>query len=119
MGECDQKTSFEMLDYFYEAGGNFVDTSNNYQDEESEQWIGEWMEKRGVRDQMVIATKFTTNYLAQKKGPKDLQSNFTGNSHKSLHVSLEASLKKLKTTYIDIVSVGMLNRRYFWREIKH
>jgi aryl-alcohol dehydrogenase-like predicted oxidoreductase len=32
--------------------GNFIDTSNNYQFEESEQWIGEWMKKRGVRDQM-------------------------------------------------------------------
>jgi len=46
-----------MLDFFYESGGNFIDTANNYQTEESETWIGEWMEKRGVRDEMVIATK--------------------------------------------------------------
>ena len=32
-------------------------SANNYQNEESEQWLGEWMEKRGNRDQMVIATK--------------------------------------------------------------
>lgn len=31
MGECDKKTTFEILDYFYEAGGNFIDTANNYQ----------------------------------------------------------------------------------------
>lgn len=67
MGECDKKTSFEILDFFYDQGGNFIDTSNNYQDEESEQWIGEWMQKRGNRDQMVIATKFTTCYRAGKK----------------------------------------------------
>jgi len=31
MGVCDQKTTFEILDYFYESGGNFIDTANNYQ----------------------------------------------------------------------------------------
>jgi aryl-alcohol dehydrogenase-like predicted oxidoreductase len=34
-----------------------IGSANNYQNEESEQWIGEWMEERGNRDQMVIATK--------------------------------------------------------------
>jgi aryl-alcohol dehydrogenase-like predicted oxidoreductase len=60
MGECGKGETEKILDYFYECGGNFIDTSNNYQKEESEQWIGEWMKKRGIRDQMVIATKFTT-----------------------------------------------------------
>lgn len=32
--------------------GNFIDTANNYQFQESEAWIGEWMQTRGVRDQM-------------------------------------------------------------------
>jgi aryl-alcohol dehydrogenase-like predicted oxidoreductase len=57
MGECSKETTFEILDHFYENGGNFIDTANNYQQEESESWIGEWMEIRGVRDQMVVATK--------------------------------------------------------------
>lgn len=52
MGTCDQKTVEEILDFFYEQGGNFIDTSNNYQFQESEAWIGEWMKKRGIRDQM-------------------------------------------------------------------
>jgi aryl-alcohol dehydrogenase-like predicted oxidoreductase len=52
MGACDQPTTEKILDYFYEQGGNFIDTSNNYQFEESEKWIGEWLKKRGVRDQM-------------------------------------------------------------------
>jgi aryl-alcohol dehydrogenase-like predicted oxidoreductase len=52
MGATDHKTVDEILDYFQEQGGNFIDTSNNYQSEESEEWIGEWMEKRGNRDQM-------------------------------------------------------------------
>ena len=56
-GAMDKASSFRLLDAFYEAGGNFIDTANGYQDETSEQFIGEWMEARGVRDQMVIATK--------------------------------------------------------------
>ena len=56
-GAMDKASSFKLLDAFYGAGGNFVDTANNYQDETSEMFIGEWMETRGVRDQMVIATK--------------------------------------------------------------
>lgn len=57
MGECGKETAFEIMDHFYENGGNFIDTANNYQQEESEKWIGEWMESRSVRDQMVVATK--------------------------------------------------------------
>ncbi len=106
MGKCDKKDTFEMLDYFYDQGGNFIDTANNYQMEESEEWIGEWMEKRGVRDQIVIATKFTTNFKAGKGGDHPGQlSNHSGNSHKSLHMSLEASLKKLRTDYIDVLYI--------------
>jgi len=104
MGECDKKTSFEILDYFYESGGNFIDTSNNYQKEESEQWIGEWMKERGIRDQMVIATKFTTCYRAGY-GEKEIVVNAAGNGTKSLHLSLEASLKKLQTSYVDLLYV--------------
>ncbi|GBE89951.1 Aldo/keto reductase [Sparassis latifolia] len=104
MGEMNKEQSFKLLDAFYEAGGNFIDTSNNYQDETSEQFIGEWMEKRGNRDQMVIATKYTTNY---KRGATDipLKSTYVGNNMKSLHLSVEASLKKLRTSYIDVLYV--------------
>ena len=56
-GAMDKNSSFKLLNAFYEAGGNFIDTANNYQDESSEKFIGEWMETRGIRDQMVIATK--------------------------------------------------------------
>ena len=56
-GAMNKESSFKLLDAFYEAGGNFIDTANNYQDETSEMFIGEWMESRGIRDQIVIATK--------------------------------------------------------------
>jgi len=54
--------AFELLDAFYEIGGNFIDTSNVYNSEDSEKLIGEWMEKKGVKDQTVVATKFGAGY---------------------------------------------------------
>ncbi|KAL8916456.1 MAG: hypothetical protein Q9172_006300 [Xanthocarpia lactea] len=103
MGECSKETVFEILDFFYENGGNFIDTSNNYQSEESETWIGEWMAKRQNRDEMVIATKFTTG-VGFRTGAA-LKVNLQGNHSKSLKVSLAASLKKLQTDYIDLLYV--------------
>lgn len=104
LGECSKETAFEMLDYFYEQGGNFIDTANGYQAEESEIWIGEWMSKTGRRDEIVLATKYSAGYK-NTSGPNLMQSNFGGNSAKSLHVSVEASLKKLQTSYIDLLYV--------------
>ena len=63
MGAMDKESSFKLLDAFYAAGGNFIDTANNYQDGESEQFIGEWMAARGLRNQMVIATKVSAPFV--------------------------------------------------------
>ena len=49
-----------MLDAFHAAGGNFIDTANNYQEGESEQFTGEWA--HGLRDQMVITTRVRGSY---------------------------------------------------------
>ncbi|KAH7911734.1 NADP-dependent oxidoreductase domain-containing protein [Hygrophoropsis aurantiaca] len=103
MGSMDKESSFKLLDAFYDAGGNFIDTANNYQDQTSEEFIGEWAEKRGIRDQLVIATKYTTNYMRGENLPQKVM--FTGNNVKSMHISVEASLKKLRTSYIDILYV--------------
>jgi aryl-alcohol dehydrogenase-like predicted oxidoreductase len=105
MGECSKETTFSILDYFYSQGGNFIDTSCNYQNEQSETWIGEWMAERQNRDQLVLATKFTTNFQFYKGQENRITSNFGGSSAKSLHVTVEASLKKLQTSYIDILYV--------------
>ncbi|EMC96270.1 hypothetical protein BAUCODRAFT_122290 [Baudoinia panamericana UAMH 10762] len=104
MGECSKETAFGMLDYFYEQGGNFIDTANNYQAGESESWLGEWMQKRNNRDDIVLATKFTIGFRPQD-APEKLQSNFQGNHSKSLRLSVEHSLKKLQTTYVDLLYV--------------
>ncbi|OCH91300.1 Aldo/keto reductase [Obba rivulosa] len=103
LGAMDKESSFKLLDAFYEAGGNFVDTSSNYQDETSEAFIGEWMEARGVRDQMVIATKYSSQF--KRRAPILQKSQFAGNSLKNMRVSVDASLKKLRTSYIDILYV--------------
>ncbi|KAF7790603.1 hypothetical protein EIP86_001559 [Pleurotus ostreatoroseus] len=104
MGAMDKDSSFKLLDAYYEAGGNFIDTANVYQDETSELFIGEWMEKRGIRDQLVIATKYTGNY---KKAAENIgqKTHFVGNNIKAMHLSVEDSLKKLRTSYIDIFYV--------------
>ncbi|KAG1885079.1 NADP-dependent oxidoreductase domain-containing protein [Suillus subluteus] len=104
MGSMDKTSSFKLLDAFYDAGGNFIDTANNYQDQSSEEIIGEWAEERGIRDQLVIATKYTTNYQRGNDAIRQKVS-YTGNNIKSMHISVEASLKKLRTAYIDILYV--------------
>ncbi|EJD50769.1 arylalcohol dehydrogenase [Auricularia subglabra TFB-10046 SS5] len=102
----DKEQSFKLLDAYYEAGGNFIDTANVYQDETSEQFIGEWMEKRKNRDHMVIATKYTTSYKRADPGvPPYARANYLGNGAKSLHTSVRDSLRKLRTEYIDILYV--------------
>ncbi|KAH0166586.1 aryl-alcohol dehydrogenase AAD14, partial [Aureobasidium melanogenum] len=102
MGSMDKKQSFALLDAFVEAGGNFIDTANNYQNEQSEQWLGEWMKERGNRDQMVIATKFTSDYKGYDLG-KGKAANHCGNHKRSLFMSVRDSLKKLQTDFIDIL----------------
>ncbi|KAE9404747.1 Aldo/keto reductase [Gymnopus androsaceus JB14] len=104
MGSMDKERSMKLLDAYYDMGGNFIDTANLYQNETSEMLIGEWMEKRGNRDQMVIATKYSANFKHGNSAVKQ-QISYIGNNAKSLHISVEASLKKLRTDYIDILYV--------------
>ena len=68
-------------------------------------WLGEWMKARNNRDQIVLATKYTSNYQSYKGFDKHIPANFGGNGIKSLRHSVEASLKKLQTEYIDVLYV--------------
>ncbi|KAG7443511.1 Aldo/keto reductase [Guyanagaster necrorhizus] len=104
MGSMDKESSFKLLDAYYDMGGNFIDTANGYQDESSEEFIGEWMQSKGIRDQIVVATKYTANYKHRKPSIKH-QVNYAGNHAKSLNVSVTESLRKLRTNYIDILYV--------------
>jgi aryl-alcohol dehydrogenase-like predicted oxidoreductase len=62
------------------------------------------MAARGVRDQMVVATKYTSPFKISDKSVK-IQANYAGNSAKSMRLSLENSLRRLKTDYVDIFYV--------------
>jgi len=104
MGTVTKKEAFEILDYFVDQGGNAIDTANGYQDEQSEEWIGEWMELRKNREELIIMTKFTSPFGKAKN-----KVNFTGNSIKSMRVSLDASLRKLRTPYVDVLYVHWLD----------
>ena len=106
MGKVTKEEAFAILDYYHDQGGNFLDTASNYQSEQSETWIGEWMASRpGLRDEMVVATKYSFYFTTYKGHDKILQSNFGGNNAKSMRLSLDASLKKLQTDYIDVFYV--------------
>lgn len=106
MGAMTKEQTFELLDYYYAQGGNFIDTANNYQAEESETWIGEWLAAcPEVRDQLVIATKYTTNFSSHRGFDNKTHINSGGNGIKSMRVSVDASLRKLQVSYIDILYV--------------
>lgn len=102
LGPLDKAQSFELLDAFHEAGGNFIDTASNYQQEQSEKIIGEWMQARGNRDQIFLATKCATNYRAWEMGKGPKVANYGGNSRKTIRMSLRDSLAKLQTDYVDL-----------------
>jgi aryl-alcohol dehydrogenase-like predicted oxidoreductase len=102
LGSMSKEQSFALLDAFVAAGGNFIDTSNNYQNEQSETWLGEWMAARANRDQIVLATKFTSDYRTHALGRGNAP-NACGNHKRSMMLSVRDSLRKLQTDFIDIL----------------
>ena len=91
----EEDTSRAIFNGYIEAGGNFVDTADGYTLGKSEEMLGTFVSERGLRDQLVIATKFTFN--AARGNP-----NAGGNGRKNIYRALEGSLRRLKTDYIDL-----------------
>jgi aryl-alcohol dehydrogenase-like predicted oxidoreductase len=83
----------KVYDAFREAGGNFIDTANIYTNGTSESFLGEFME--GHRQGVVLATKYTNAFPGTDP-------NAAGNQRKNMMQAAEASLKRLKTDYIDL-----------------
>ena len=104
LGPLDEQNTFKLLDAYVAAGGNFIDTANGYQREQSETFIGNWLASRGQRDTIFLATKFTNAFCAHSIGMGKAVT-YGGNHKKSLFLSVEASLKKLHTGYIDLLYV--------------
>ncbi len=90
---ANRDESRAMYDAFREAGGNFVDTANIYTNGTSETMLGEFMQ--GHRDNVVLATKFSNSGVMGDP-------NAGGNNRKAMIREVEASLKRLKTDYIDL-----------------
>jgi len=95
----NERESFEILDAFLAAGFNFIDTADSYsrwvprhEGGESETIIGRWTKERSNRGEVIIATKVGAD---MGQGKKDL-------SKKHIRQSVENSLKRLQTDYIDL-----------------
>ncbi|KAF5336465.1 hypothetical protein D9611_006464 [Ephemerocybe angulata] len=104
MGAMNKEDSFKLLDAYYDLGGNFIDTANFYQEGSSEQFIGEWAEAKGIREQLFIATKYSANPKARDPSVEQ-KVLYGGTNVKSMHNSLTQSLKNLRTDYIDLFYV--------------
>jgi len=89
---CDEKTSIAIVNQAVEAGINYIDTSNTYGRGDSEEFIGKAV--KGQRSRVIIGTKFAN---PMGDGPND-----RGGSRYHIMNALEASLKRLKTDYIDL-----------------
>ncbi|MBC8111104.1 MAG: aldo/keto reductase, partial [Verrucomicrobia bacterium] len=90
---ASREESLKQYTAFRDAGGNFFDTANFYTKGTSEIYLGEFMKEH--RDEAVIATKYT---LFNKHG----EPNASGNHRKNMVHSIEKSLKRLQTDYIDL-----------------
>jgi len=90
---ASKEESRAMYDAFLEAGGNFIDTANLYTNGTSEKFLGEFM--GADRQRVVLGTKYTNSMPG--KDP-----NLAGNQRKNMMQSVEASLKRLQTDYIDL-----------------
>lgn len=98
---ADEPTSFRVMDAFFEAGGNFIDTADVYSSwvegnkgGESEVIIGRWLKERAHRHRVVVATKFNGRLW---EGP-----NGDGLSRGHVMKAVEDSLRRLHTDYIDL-----------------
>ena len=90
-----------ILDCYAEAGGNTIDTAINYRDGASEEILGALLS--GRRNSFVLGTKYTVS--RDRADP-----NAAGNARKNLRASLETSLRRLRTDYLDLYWVHMWDR---------
>ena len=107
-GVADEATSMAILDRYVAAGGNFIDTSNNYG--ESEVIIGKWLSRQNLhtRRKLIISTKFASPINTISANAAINYPNSSGSSRKHIMDAIEDSLEKLQTKYIDIYTI------HFW-----
>ncbi|MFD1535590.1 aldo/keto reductase [Nonomuraea guangzhouensis] len=110
----DEKTSFAILDRYVEAGGTFIDTSNNYafwtdgsQGGQSEELLGRWRRSRGIGEEIVIATKLGARPLAPGTS---YDGNAEGLSAMTIRESAERSRERLGVDKIDLLYAHIEDR---------
>ena len=97
---ADQDMARSVFLRYLEAGGNFVDTAVNYAAGRGEELLGAFIEETGTRDQVVVATKFS---VATRPGDP----NSGGNGRKNILASLDTSLRRLRTGFVDLYWLHM------------
>jgi len=95
---CTPQEAGVLFDTFVEAGGNFFDCADGYQNGEAETILGDLIARD--RDNFIVSTKYTTAV-----GMRSIAK--TGNSRKAMMSSVEGSLRRLKTDYLDVFLVHM------------
>ncbi len=90
-GEGDSRVIFNA---YVDAGGNLIDTADVYSAGRCEEMLGGFIAERGLRDNIVLASK---SGFAASAGP-----HAGGNGAKHIHAALEGSLKRLRTDFIDL-----------------
>ncbi len=95
----EEKAARAVFDRYLDAGGNFIDTADVYTGGTSERLLGKFIAESGVRDRIVLTTKFTfsDSFNGSKPDP-----NTGGNQRKNMLRAVDRSLKRLGTDYIDL-----------------
>jgi aryl-alcohol dehydrogenase-like predicted oxidoreductase len=111
---ADRAQSRAVFDAFAAAGGNFIDTANIYSDGNSERYLGEFI--GSDRDRYIVATKYSgavgmysatagAGERAAVQRPLDGDIGASGNNRRNMMRSVEASLRRLNTDYIDLYQI--------------
>jgi aryl-alcohol dehydrogenase-like predicted oxidoreductase len=95
--EIDRSTAFDLLDFYADAGGQFIDTADVYGGGDAEAWIGDWLEERD-REDFVIASK--VYWPTRENDP-----NGSGLSRKHIRRQIDQSLDRLGTDYLDLLYI--------------
>jgi len=91
----EESAARAIFDRYLDAGGNVMDTADMYTNGKSEELLGKFIAGSGLRDRIVLATKFT--FSADPANP-----NAGGNGRKNIYRALHGSLRRLQTDYIDL-----------------
>ncbi|WP_172122661.1 MULTISPECIES: aldo/keto reductase [unclassified Devosia] len=99
----DETSSRAIFDTYVAAGGNFVDTADIYSGGQSEEMLGRFIAQSGLRDKLVVATKFG---FSRQQGT----ALAGGNGKKNIRAGIEGSLKRLQTDVIDMYWMHVWDR---------